>query len=110
MRTANRNIDFLRKTVEQVNNDPETTQKAVDGMGTPKEIDAYFDVFTIAFGKHLVRLMNESPRTLEHSVEEILADFRLEISMAKDEFQVDYVEKETGCCDKDTHAPGSCPL
>ncbi len=94
MRTANRNIDYLRKAIEQINNSPETAQMAIIGMGTPKEIDAYFDVFTVAFGKHLVRLFNESPRTLEHSIEEILADYRLELSMAKDEFQVDYVERK----------------
>lgn len=118
MRTANRNIDYLKSFAELIlcQNKISYTGDDLSNIvtkyaGDRKSIDDYFDRFTIAFGKHLVRLMNESPRTLEHSVEDILKDYRLELAQTKDEFQVDYSEvKESVYSNETTHAPGSCPL
>lgn len=118
MRTTNRNIDYLKSFAELIlcdnkiaytGDDLETIVKKC--AGDRKSIDAFFNKFTIAFGKHIVRLSKEAPRTLEHSVEELLKDFRHSLSAARDEDQIDYVErKETGCLNEITHAPGSCPL
>jgi hypothetical protein len=106
MRTANRNIDYLRKVLEQINNDTEVVQKAINRLGTPKQIDAFFDKFTIAFGKWLIQ---RNQRTLEHSVEELLEFYRDYLSSGPDSEQIDFIE--TSALDTySTHAPGSCPL
>jgi tRNA A37 threonylcarbamoyladenosine dehydratase len=86
MRTANRNIVFLKKAMEQINNDAETINAVIRRVGTPKEIDAYFDIKTIAFGKWLLA---RNERTLEHSMEELMEAFNDYISSAPDSVQVD---------------------
>lgn len=86
MRTANRNIVYLRLTLEQINNNVDVVDQAIRRMGTPKEIDLYFDKFTIAFGKWLLQL---NTRTIEHSVEDLLEYYRDYLSTAPDDEQVD---------------------
>ena len=106
MRTANRNIVYLHKAMEQINNDVETVQTAIKRVGTPKQIDAFFDKKTIAFGNWL---LSRTERTLEHPMEELMEAFNEYQSTAPDKEQVDYVESESYYI-QDTHAPGSCPL
>lgn len=109
MRTANRNIVFLYQAMEQIENNTETIQQAIKRVGTPKEIDSFFDKFSTAFGKWLLQ---RNERTLEHSVEELLEAFRDYQAVAPDNEQVDYDpnKKEHYKFQYDTHAPGSCPL
>jgi hypothetical protein len=100
MRTANRNIDYLKAFSELIlcdnkisytGDDLETIVK--NFAGDRKSIDAFFDKFTIAFGNHIIRLFKESPRTLDHSVEDLLIDFRDTLYAAIDEQQIDFIER-----------------
>jgi len=108
MRTANRNIDFLHRAMEQINNDVETIQSAIKRVGTPKEIDAFFDKKSIAFGRWL---LGRNERTLEHSMEDLMQAYNDYIHSAPNEEQVDYYRSyEQRCSNETTHAPGGCPL
>lgn len=110
IRTANRNIVFLYQFAENINTDPDIIQAAIQRTGTPKEIDAFFDRFTIAFGKWLLRL---SDRAKEHPMEEILEMYREYISSSPDDEQIDYEKQESRVLKSDpysTHAPCGCPM
>jgi hypothetical protein len=114
MRTANRNIDYLKLFAERVilsregnNYTGDDLNIIIRNFGTPKEIDSFFDKFTIAFGKWLLK---RNERTLEHSVEELLEAFRDHLLTAPDDEQIDYVKREQKYSHEITHAPGSCPL
>ena len=110
MRTAIRNIEYLKTFAESILIENKISYTGDDlgiiikKWGTPKEIDRYFDIFTMAFGDWLISL-NE--RTKEHSMGELLKEYREMISKARDEQQVDYIPFQE---DEITHAPGSCPL
>lgn len=113
MRTANRNIDYLKSFAERVilsregnNYTGDDLNNYIKDFGTPKEIDAFFDKFTVAFGKWLLQ---RNERTLEHPVEELLEMYRDYLLTAPAEMQVDYIEPKD-YSSEDVHAPGSCPL
>ena len=117
MRTALRNIDYLKTFAERIlckhniKYTGDDLATIINNWGTPKEIDNFFDKFTVAFGKHLLALSERSPRTLEHSMDELLKDFRDTLSIAPDNEQIDYVDRTfEPQVEYDTHAPGSCPL
>lgn len=87
MRAEHRNTVYLYKALEQINNDAEVVQAAIKMVGTTKEINAFFDKFTIGFGKWLLQ---RNERTLEHSVEELLIAYREYLSTAPDSEQIDF--------------------
>ena len=108
MRTANRNLVYIYKALEQVNTDVDICQQALRRLGKPSQIDAYFDKFTIAFAKWLLK---RNERTLEHSVEDLLKMYREYLSIAPDTEQIDFIPYEDRVYFSDsTHAPGGCPL
>lgn len=45
----------------------------INKFGSPKDLDKYFDKFTIEFGQWLLQ---RTPRTLEHPMEDLLTEFR----------------------------------
>ncbi len=101
-RTSNRNITYLKCFGERIiyssklrshskSLDDNELDLIIQTWATPKQIDAYFDKFTIAFGKWLLQ---RTPRTLEHSMEELLADFREYQSTAPDDQQIDNIKEE----------------
>lgn len=115
MRTANRNIDFLKSFAERVilsregnNYTGDDLNQLIKYFGTPKEINSFFDKKSIAFGKWLLQ---RSERTLEHPMEELMDAFNDYLDESSAEKQIDYDERDEQIySNKDTHAPGSCPL
>jgi hypothetical protein len=94
IRTENRNQVFLvnyteyayRKIMKTHVYSMGEINEIVTGFEDPKEINKFFDKFTIAFGNWL---LHRTPRTLEHSMEELVAEFRDQLSVAPDNEQID---------------------
>lgn len=93
-RTENRNQVFLityteyvyRRLLNNHNYSMTEINDIVNGFGSAEEVSKFFDRFTLAFGKWL---LERTPRTLEHPMEELLSEFREYLSYAPDSAQVD---------------------
>ena len=81
-----------------------------------EKVDVFLNKVPIAFGKHIRALAERSPRTLEHSMEDLFKDFMDELLVAPDKCQIDYDEekikehRQFWIDNENVHAPGSCPL
>jgi len=116
-RTSNRNRNLLFAFAERIllytsglnkeknhrkNDDTNTSiQRIIEDFGG-KEIDDYFDKFTIAFGKWI------QDKEKIKSMEELLIEFKLYQSTAPDNEQIDY--KLNVSYSSDTHSPCGCPM
>ncbi len=108
-RTANRNRVFLHAFAEKVlsyttgldddktkdfntSNYDDNIEKIIDQFGTNKEINDYFDKFTLAYGIWVLRVFSIFKN--KSIIEKDLIRFREYQLTAKDEEQVDYCEKD----------------